>query len=572
MIAVDNFLSEIIHADYTIFAEDTGGGGEPTGHEAFRVADGRRSSDDYATAENPNQDWRLVVQLPEARIANFIALDRGHNLEGFTVQVQADDDPNFSTAQTIVSVTIPSALETPSDLRVSPGTKTLDGAWLYVFENDTAFENYRIVVPAMGAGLRPRIVGAFLGIAWQPEHAAILPYAPDGQELVVEETLSEAQWAGAARPAHRRHGSVRINSADFPDRQNARRYIESMLWRGRLAWWLHNPARGEESWLGRVPSGGYAFSETAEWPLGETTFSLREHEPQVTTSGALAIPTTVGALSRTSSGLLARYIAGDATDPFDAGDWTTSVGTLSLDGSGNLQITGLAQGNTPQIYHNSLGAFGEVLLFATVRFSNLPPSAIVEIGLAAHMEDPAGSAVVARFFRDSSLTSDEFIGLLEGGATTDQTEIDPVENNYTTFTGVALHVDGQDKEMYDQAEGLTHQITGEADSSGLIGMYCRRGPANDITAWQWGSWFAFSGRNVTVTGLPIGSTVEILDAADSVLASGSASGGSAVIDMIQEVWPGPVKVRVKNSGGTAIATLEPSDGVWGGDTYAFTFA
>lgn len=279
LLAVDNFLSEIIHPDYTVFGEDDAGGGEPVGFEVFRLADGRRSVNDYATAENANAEWRIVAQLSEARIANFIAFDRGHNLEGRTITIEGDDDPNFSSATQLASVTIPSTVSSGSDVTASPGVKTTENAWIYFFGNQTTYENYRILVPALGTGEKPRIVGAFLGFAWEPVHASILPFSPDGTELRVEETISEAQWAGASRPAHRRFGNVRIAAATYPDRQNTRRYVESMLWRGRLAWWVHDPSNAEESWLGRVPSGAYDFTETHEWPLGETTFTLREHEP-----------------------------------------------------------------------------------------------------------------------------------------------------------------------------------------------------------------------------------------------------------------------------------------------------
>lgn len=572
LLASANFLSPHLYPDHVLFAEDGGGGGEPEGNEAFRVVNGRRSARDFAEAENANEEWRLVVQMNTGRAANFIALDRGHNLEGVTVDLEGDDDPNFSSPTTIFSVTIPSSVTSPTDVTEAPGAKTHEGAWLYFFGNTTEYENYRLVVPALGAGLKQKVVGAFVGFAWEPEHASILSYQPSGPDLALRETVSDTLWAAAAKPIIRRHGSIRIAAATSADRANARTYVERQVWRYYPVWWVPFANRGEESWLGRVPSGQYVFRRTTEWPLGETTFSLKEVEPD--TRSLFTLPsfpddTPEGSfdysIERTTSGLVVE----DDFDRPDSDDLDNNWTEFNESASTQLRI------ETNQV----------LAAAAARRLVGLQPTDQVgdDEDVVAQINAIINSAVSDNLagvrLRSSSLTngynfrmdtrSGGVWGIVRNSSTiiASSTSDPPARNEWR---GLRAVIEGTVLRLYAtdplaDGEDLSEDFvlrTSVDDSGSIIDNANRIGFDRDAIGVEClFDTFFVCGREITVTGIPTGWKIQV-DARSAV----TETGGSVAIDI--ETWALPAtEIKLLDETDAEQASLTPSGGIYGGDVY-----
>lgn len=579
LLAVDNFFSQIIHPDHVVFAEDAAGGGEPVGFEAFRVANGRRSPRDYATAENANEEWRLVVQMDSSRIANFVAIDRGHNLEGVTVAVEGDDDPNFSSATTLVSATIPSTVTVPTDLRISPGAKTPEGAWLFFFDGEGSFDNYRIVVPALGAGLKPKIVGAFLGFAWEPEHASILPYAPSGPEVVFRETVSDALWAGSSKPVIRRTGSIRISAATENDRANARRYVERMIWTYQPVWWIPYPDRGEGSWLGRVSSGRYAFTRTAQWPLGEATFELNESEPDTRTS--FTLPTFVEeteeeelvySIARSTDGLAFRDRFNRADANALGNGWTeveSAATDLRIVGQqvAGAAVTNEIAGVRPA---DEIGAAAPTMVQANVRARG---SSIIM--LASRFDGSLPETDAYRFFADYRTGQEDWIlaRAASGSFSTlcTSTVSPPLVNQWRGLRGV---VNGDNVKLLSTPTLVNGQVLttdfvvrcDETDPSPIETFNRTMFRRLSLATGQLSDFdeFFVCGVEITVTGIPTGWKIRIDSRPAAV-----ESGGSVTIDVTTWALPATT-IRLFDVDDVEQATLSPASGIWGGDVYAVT--
>lgn len=269
-----NFLNTVMYPDHAVSALE-----EPSGNEAFRAGTGRRSSLNAATSATANAAWWLKVRCDRVRMADFVALDRGHNLAGRQVKVQGSND-NFTTTDTIVDVTVPASVYAPSDLREDPGTLTEEGAWLRRF-TPRAYRDWRLYVPAMGAGLRPLVVGLYVDLSWEPAFLQALPFAPHGRRLSFTEVESDTAWVGASRAAQRYETTINLQLQDWAEYDVARIHIETQAWRRRPTWYVPDQAKAERAWLGQVPAGTYRFEEAGGWGFMQTSFPLVETAPKL---------------------------------------------------------------------------------------------------------------------------------------------------------------------------------------------------------------------------------------------------------------------------------------------------
>lgn len=275
LFAPENLFSRTQYPDHVVSADE-----EPSGNEAFRVGTARRSARNYATASTANDPWWVKVACDQVRAASFLAIDRGHNLNGETVELHGSND-DFSTYATILSETVPASVSPFQDLRAGSGALTEEGAWLRSF-NPHAYQYWRVYVPAMGAGLLPQIVGAYLGLAWEPAFLQALPFTFGGRELSYDETVSDTAWVGASRPAQRAETTINYQCESWGEYDVARLFVENMMWRRRPTWYVPDQGRAERSWLGVVPPGTYRFEQRPGWGYPQTSFPLVEHEPRLT--------------------------------------------------------------------------------------------------------------------------------------------------------------------------------------------------------------------------------------------------------------------------------------------------
>src|SRR5437899_2260259 len=94
LLAADNLLNVLQYPQHVLL--DQSGTIGPTGYEAWHIADGRRSQFDFWHPGTTNVDSfvRLTANVP--RPANYLSLDRGHNLAGKVVQLIGSPN-NFVT-------------------------------------------------------------------------------------------------------------------------------------------------------------------------------------------------------------------------------------------------------------------------------------------------------------------------------------------------------------------------------------------------------------------------------------------------------------------------------------------
>src|SRR5260370_2457307 len=150
------------------------GSAEPVGFEAFRVADGRRSQFDYWQPGVTNVDAFLTITCDQARGANCLVLDRGHNLAGKMINLFGSQD-NFATQVTVLSVTVPTAGGQIAGVVsggsvVGGGATTEEGACLITFPA-AGHTYWRVCVPPHGARPPPDGGGPSVGLALPPAAA-----------------------------------------------------------------------------------------------------------------------------------------------------------------------------------------------------------------------------------------------------------------------------------------------------------------------------------------------------------------------------------------------------------------
>lgn len=267
----ENFFDTTYFTGHTVTAES-----DVTGHEPFRVGNARRHTTDYWTSDTDNQDSWIRVEMDQARDFDMLAIDRGHNLEGETVQLQGSNDGVGWT--TILNFTVPSSVASGGDLRNSPGIKTEEGVYLRQFTTET-YSWARLYVPAMGAGLRPQVVGLYVGLSWAPEYPPIMPYAPLSQELRYQVTESDRAWMGSSQAAHRRSVEIALQLGSESEYDDARIHIENRTFRGKVTWFVPDQEKSERAWLGKAPPGQYEFVRNRDWSYWQTRFPLVEESP-----------------------------------------------------------------------------------------------------------------------------------------------------------------------------------------------------------------------------------------------------------------------------------------------------
>lgn len=253
------------------------GNEEATGHEAFRVADGRRSPLDFWTSITTNQEATLTWTNDRVRAWNMVALDRGHNLAGIRVIHEASDD-NFATTQTVFDITLPAATA-PGSLDDALGVRTEEGAWLKRFPTRSA-KYGRLRIPAMGVGLKPQIVGVWAGLTLTPPQLG-LPHAPDQDEFTVEETVSQAGWRGRTAPVVVRVGTITLKLTDTFAYELARYHLQGHFGRGRATWIIHDDLQADRAVLALRPQGRLGLARDPGWfyPAGQVEWI--EHEALV---------------------------------------------------------------------------------------------------------------------------------------------------------------------------------------------------------------------------------------------------------------------------------------------------
>lgn len=267
---VENFFSEIQFPGHAVVADEEG-----AGREAFRIATGRRSPyTNYYESITANVQRTITVTCDRTRMANGFALDRGLNLAGKQVVVECSDDNFVTPAQTAFDAVLPT-MTAPGSLDDALGVRTEEGAHLARFAPRPG-RYWRIRIPALGVGIKPKIVGAMLGM-WYP-FTLRLPDMREQDELVGEESLSDGAWRGMGAPANVRTDLLRLKFSDLFEYESARYHLNVHFGRRRPMWLVHDDAQADRAVLAIRPTGRQGFVRSAQWFYHQADIPWVEHE------------------------------------------------------------------------------------------------------------------------------------------------------------------------------------------------------------------------------------------------------------------------------------------------------
>jgi len=277
---VENLLSRRTFPNHTLTASST-----ESGLDVAMVATSRRQRALNRWAPSATNAV-AYVQADFNRVRGFdhVAIDRGHNLSGHTVSVLASSD-GFTTQTTVASAVIPSIVHPYSSLDDGRPIRTEEGAILWRFPQAYG-SAVRISVAAMGAGLKPEIVGAYVGMGFRPEHAAQKPFSHGKIRLVYEVERSPQAWAAAGEIGKLRAGTVELWLSDRYEYALARYHIEGLYLSRKPMWLSLDDGESEKARLVVAPPGDAGFEVADGWSEYRISLPWEEHEPLIVGASA----------------------------------------------------------------------------------------------------------------------------------------------------------------------------------------------------------------------------------------------------------------------------------------------
>ncbi len=269
---VENLLSTIQFPGHVLSAS-----GEAPDGQAWRVATGRRSAFDRWAPPTFNAPAWLRVTCDGPRTVDTVALDRSHNLTGRRFWIQASNDGFVADFRTVVDQVLPLTPVVSSTL--AAGGLTTEGAFLRRVAPVVA-TSFRLYVPALGAGVRPEVMGLWLGTGWQPDEYFDLPFDDASIDLRYSPTNTPAGWTGTGRVARGRVGEIGLKLRNAAEYSSARYHIEQGFWRPRPMWIVFDDAAVERAVLAYPPEGRYGFAREVGWAQRQARIGWVEHEAQ----------------------------------------------------------------------------------------------------------------------------------------------------------------------------------------------------------------------------------------------------------------------------------------------------
>lgn len=272
--AAENIYNGRQFPSHTVSANE-----EATGHEAILVGRGRRGPTNYWTTTTANQQATLVCDQGAAKPVGIAIIDRGHNLGGVAgLKLQGSVDAGFTSPVDLVTVTIPTVLVEGAPLNGPNGALMEDGAWAIRFATQT-FRYIRWLIPALGAGTRPVIVGTHVGPDYRPGVYLDLPYGEGDREIMGVQEQATSGWAGTNRVSSRKSLDFTLKLASPGDYTSARRYFEEGFLRGFPMWCFWDEDVAERSWVAKAQVGTRGgFRQRRGWHPRQITLQVIEHE------------------------------------------------------------------------------------------------------------------------------------------------------------------------------------------------------------------------------------------------------------------------------------------------------
>lgn len=240
---------------------------EVVDHEGFRVGSERRDAENSWTPAVDDTAANVTCLCDQPRASDMLIIDQNHNLDGQTVRVQISDDGFLTTAEPFVGV-VPSAVTPNSRLSDGIWVRNREGAIACLYTAEPGME-HRLVVDAMGAGLKPQIGGAYLGQSFQPSSKPPLPYAPNATQTT------------ASGPIRRVSGNAPLRyRVERDDYGVAQYHIEELFWTGRPMWIFPDEDQAENFFLATVNPGTRSMPFGGIGPWYDLAIDYVEYSPR----------------------------------------------------------------------------------------------------------------------------------------------------------------------------------------------------------------------------------------------------------------------------------------------------
>lgn len=258
IICAENFFNSQMFTAHTIAAEE-----ETAGNEAWRVGTERRNKPNFWTPTTANSSTWLKCTCDRQRSANFIAIDRNSNLAGATVRLEVSDD-DFTTTTEIFNVVFPSV--TAFETQLSEGAFA-GNAYVRSFDLHTGLY-WRLTIDAMGAGIKPEVVGLYLGKSHTFDRDATRPW--DDETTVLDADVSRRTRTGSHRFVL---GDTEYDQVRYHVRQLFQ--IEN-----RATWIVPDPNNAERAYLAKSPIGSQGVSFPQDFGNRILQLDTIEHQPR----------------------------------------------------------------------------------------------------------------------------------------------------------------------------------------------------------------------------------------------------------------------------------------------------
>lgn len=278
VILSDNVFNSRIYPSHTLAAQSTA-----TDKSVLFLASGRRDRSLTGWFSNDlNTLSYVTATFDQARAFDLLFIDRDHNLATESLSVRISDD-GFATYSEIGPKTVPSAPVPMSALYDGEIVMTNEGALLWWLDLQAGWAA-RVVVAAMGAGLRPEIAGLSLGKLWAPEHAAIKPDVIGKLNLTHEMDRSPLGQDSAGESGAFRSLGLHMRMASWDEYLTALYPIEELYLKGRKPTVIiPDDEQAERAFFAMAVPGQQGFEVPPNQFLPEITLPLEETQPELVT-------------------------------------------------------------------------------------------------------------------------------------------------------------------------------------------------------------------------------------------------------------------------------------------------